>query len=222
MDISLNTIDDRVIELGTSKANQSTVNNTVESITFDESNGVLTITKVNGTSTTIDTKLEKLAVNLEYDHIEQQLIITLDDGTVQYVDMSALVTQYEFLDTDTVSFIVEPDGKIKAEIINGSITGEKMQPDYLADIIVQANIAVTNARLAKRWAVGGVEEGDAEDNSKFYAEQAKDSADIAREYSDFVYPTLYIDDDGYLNSVDGKNIEFFVDEEGYLHSEVIV
>lgn len=223
MDISLNTIDDRVIELGTSKANQSTVNNTVESITFDESNGVLTITKVNGTSTTIDTKLEKLAVNFEYDPDEQQLIITLDDGTVQYVDMSTLVTQYEFLDTDTVSFFVESDGKIKAKIINGSITGEHMQPDYLADIIVQANIAIANARLSKRWAVGGVEEGDEEDNSKYYAEQAENAAEIAQEYSGIIYPNIYIDiPTGNLMSVGGENIVFTIDTDGNLISEVIV
>jgi hypothetical protein len=185
MDVAINTIDDRVVGMDTSKANQSTVNTVVQSITYNESTGVLTITKVNGTSTTIDTKLEKLAVNFVYNPETQQLDITLDDGTVQHVDMSALVTQYEFEDTDTVSFSVETDGTIKANIILGSITGDYLQPDYLADIIVQANISVTNAQLSKRYAVGGVVPEDAEDNAKYYKERAEEAAAEAEEIAGF-------------------------------------
>jgi hypothetical protein len=185
VDVALNTIDNRVVAMDTSKANQSTMNGVVQSITFNESTGVLTITKVNGTNTTIDTKLEKLAVNFVYNPETQQLDITLDDGTVQHVDMSALVTQYEFEDTDTVSFSVESDGTIKAGIILGSITGEYLQPDYLADIIVQANISVANANLSKRYAVGGVETGDDTDNAKFYKERAEEAAAEAEAIAGF-------------------------------------
>lgn len=221
MDYAINEIDDRVVAMDTSKADQDTVNNTVQSITYDESTGVLTITKVNGTSTDIDTKLEKLAVNFTFDPDTEQLIITLDDGTTQSVDLSALITQYEFLDSDTITFTLD-NGKIKADIINGSITADKLQPDYLADIIVQANIAVANANLSKRYAVGGVEDGDTTDNAKYYAEQAKNAAELAEMYSDFVFPTLYIDiDTGELMSVGGENISFFIDENGYLNSEVL-
>lgn len=205
-DVALNTIDDRVVGMDTSKANQSTVNNVVQSITFNSSNGVLTVTKVNGTSTTIDTKLEKLAVNFVYNPTTQQLDITLDDGTVQHVDMSALVTQYEFLPTDTISWTIESDGKIKAGIIHGSITGEHLQPDYLADIIVQANIATTQAGIAVS-----------------AAEDAANSAAMASEYSDIVYPNLYIDiTTGILKSVGGENISFSLDLNGHLISEVTI
>jgi len=179
MDYAINEIDDRVVAMDTSKADQDTVNNTVQSITYDDVTGVLTITKVNGTSIEIDTKLEKLAVNFAYDPDTEQLIITLDDGTTQSVDLSALITQYEFLGSDTITFTLD-NGKIKADIINGSITDDKLQPNYLADIIVQANIAVANANLSKRYAVGGVEDGDTTDNAKYYAEQAKKARDEAQ------------------------------------------
>lgn len=213
MDYAINVHDDRIIVLDTAKANQSTVNTVVQSITFNESTGVLTITKVNGTSTTIDTKLEKLAVNFVYNPETQQLDITLDDGTVQHVDMSALVTQYEFEDTDTVSFSVESDGTIKAGIIPGSITGEYLQPDYLADIIVQANIATTAAGNALTY----------RNQSEEFAEQAANSAAIAAEYSDLIYPNLYIDTDtGELMSIGGENISFSIDTNGYLISEVTI
>jgi len=222
MDVALNEVDNRVVGFDTSKADASVVNNLVQSITYNESNGVLTITKQNGTTTNIDTKLEKLAVNFDYDVETQQLIITLDDGTLQYVDLSALITEYEFEDTDMITFTIE-GGIVKANIVNGSVTGEKLQPNYLADIIVQANIATAQASAAKRWAVGGVESGDDTDNAKYYSEQAENYANIAQEYSDIVYPNLYIDiETGELNSVGGENITFIIDSNGFLVSEVTV
>lgn len=168
----LNTVDNRVVYMDTSKAEASVVNNTVQSITYNELTGVMTITKVNGTVVTIDTKLEKLAVNFAYNPDTQQLDITLDDGTVQHVDLSSLITQYEFQDSDTIMWTLV-NGVIKADIINGSITAEKLQPNYLADIIVQAQTATNQAALSKRYAVGGVEAGDEIDNAKYYKEQAK-------------------------------------------------
>lgn len=213
MDYAINEIDDRVVAMDTSKADQDTVNNTVQSITYDESTGVLTITKVNGTSTDIDTKLEKLAVNFTFDPVTQQLIITLDDGTIQSVDLSALITQYEFLDSDTVTFSLDSGGKIKAEIINGSITADKLQPNYLADIIVQANIATTQANRAT----------EAAEEALNYKNDAANSAEIAAMYAGFVYPNLYIDlATGQLMSIGGQNISFFIDNNGYLNSEVTI
>lgn len=179
IDVALNEVDNRVVAMDASKAESSVVNNTVQSITFNDATGVMTITKVNGTSVTIDTKLEKLAVNFSYNPETQQLDITLDDGSVQHVDLSLLVTQYEFEDSDTIMWTLT-DGVVKADIINGSIQGEKLQPNYLADIIVQANIATTNASLSKRYAVGGVEEGDETDNAKYYRDQAKQYRDQAQ------------------------------------------
>ncbi len=204
VDVALNTIDNRVVAMDTSKANQSTMNGVVQSITFNDSTGVLTIIKVNGTSTTIDTKLEKLAINFSYNPSTQQLDITLDDGTVQHVDMSALVTQYEFLPTDTIAWTIESDGKIKANIIHGSITGEHLQPDYLADIIVQANIATTQAGIAVN-----------------AAEDAANSAALAAEYSSIVYPTPFIDTTTMELNVTGGNVTLFMDDNGNLNSEVI-
>ena len=107
MDIEINTLDDRVILLDTKKANESDVLQLVSDVSFDENTGVITITKKNGSIVTIDTKMEKIAVNFDYNRDTQQIILTLVDGTKQYIDLSALITQYEFLDSDTVIFIVQ-------------------------------------------------------------------------------------------------------------------
>lgn len=183
MDIEINTLDDRVILLDTKKANELDVLQLVSDVSFDENTGVITITKKNGSIVTIDTKMEKIAVNFEYDTVAQQIILTLVDGTKQYIDLSALITQYEFLDSDTVIFIVQEDGKIKAEVPDGSITESKLQPNYLAEIKVdvakaQASEinASTYATKSQSYAVGGTgtRENEDIDNAKYYYQQSKE------------------------------------------------
>ena len=144
----IDAIDDRVCALDTTKVDLTKANELVKEILWDESNGTLTVVKMNGSRAVIDTKLEKLAVNFTYNPQTQQLVITLDDGTVQNVDLSALITEYEFLDSDTIAFEIT-DGKVKAIVKNGSITEDKLQPNFLADIKVESAKAVSSATNAK-------------------------------------------------------------------------
>jgi len=104
MDAAIGVIDDRVITLDTTKATKTEVATLVADVTFEESTGIITITKKNGSKITIDTQMEKIAINFVYNPTTQQIILTLIDGTKQYIDLSALITQYEFLDSDTVAF----------------------------------------------------------------------------------------------------------------------
>ena len=159
----------------------------VKDVAFNEATGVFTITYLNGATITLDTKLEKLAVNFDYDPETQQLIIILDDETEQYVDLSALITVYEFLDSDTIAFSVDDAGKVSAIVKEGSIEEKHLQPNYLADIkveVAKAESAVESAEeladLAKSYAVGtdgAVREGDSTDNAKNYYERTKGIAE---------------------------------------------
>lgn len=159
----------------------------VKDVAFNEATGVFTITYLNGATITLDTKLEKLAVNFDYDPETQQLIIILDDETEQYVDLSALITVYEFLDSDTIAFSVDDAGKVSAIVKEGSIEEKHLQPNYLADIkveVAKAESAVESteelADLAKSYAVGtdgAVREGDSTDNAKNYYERTKGIAE---------------------------------------------
>lgn len=166
MDRSIDTIDDRVVAFDTTKANQSDLLQGVRNVTFTAETGTFHITYFNGTVIDIDTDIEKIAINFYYDsnpsspHF-QHLVLTLDDGTVEYIDMSALITQYEFINTGRIAFTVGADGSISADIVGGSITDDKMQPQYLADITAQAQagaqsaINASNFKLdAEAWAVG--------------------------------------------------------------------
>lgn len=179
MDLALNIIDDRVIAIDTSKASKDEVNLLVKDVTFDESTGQIKITYKNDTFSIIDTAMEKMAVNFVYNNETQKIELTLSDGSIQYIDISDFVTNVDFENSDTITF-VEENGKTKAQVIDGSITPEKLQPDYLADITVQAQTTLVNANKAQRYAVGGIEEGDATDNAKYYCEEAEKYAQISK------------------------------------------
>ena len=197
-------LDTRTRTLDTIKFDTTDANQLVKSITFDSTTGIFTITKQNGSASTIDTKIEKIAVNFYYDDDPtsphyQSLVITLDDGTKQYIDMSALITQYEFETSSTVGFRVTL-GKVYADVLDGSITAEKLDPNYLAqclNAVAQASgyatqagnsatAADTSAKDSEAWAVGtrggsAVSGSDVtyHNNSKYYAGEAVTSATTA-------------------------------------------
>ena len=210
----IDAIDDRVCALDTTKVDLTKANELVKEILWDESNGTLTVVKMNGSRAVIDTKLEKLAVNFTYNPQTQQLVITLDDGTVQNVDLSALITQYEFLDSDTIAFEIT-GGKVKAIVKNGSITEDKLQPNFLADIKVESAKAVNSATNAK----------SSETNAAKSATDAKDSADRVQGIESEINKKLTmaefdVNEDGELIYTDNSAYNFVVDNDGNLNWEV--
>lgn len=204
MDSAIKTLDGRTVELyteavrlDTTKADKNQLKGMVTNWQIDDRTGIVTLTKYDGTKVSINTALNQLAVNFDYDAVNQQLVITQTDGTQKIVDMSALITQYEFLDTDTVSFFVDENGKVSAKVKEGSIEEKHLQPNYLADIKVEtakaqgyaakaqesADNAAYEAKLAQSYAIGGsgIRENEDTDNARVYAEKAKESADTAQE-----------------------------------------
>lgn len=145
----INTIDDRVVAMDTNKLSVEVANTMVKDVSLDDATGVITITKLNGSTVTIDTKLEKIAVNIGWNAQTQKLILYLDDGTTMELDLSTLITQYEFTDTDTIAFTLGADGKVSAVVKAGSITEDKLRPDYLADVRVQVAEATAQADMIK-------------------------------------------------------------------------
>lgn len=215
MDLAVDNLDDRVVAMDASKVDLTKANKLVKEILWDESNGTLTIVKMNGSQSMIDTKLEKLAVNFAYDSQKQKLIITLDDGTTQNVDLSSLITEYEFLDSDTIAFAIGSDGKVSAIVKEGSIQEKHLRPDYLADIKVESAKAVASAKSA----------GVSETNAAKSATDAKDSADRVQGIEDEINKKLTmsefdVNEDGELIYTDNAAYNFTVDNNGNLNWEV--
>ncbi len=211
----IDNLDDRVVAMDASKVDLAKANELVKEILWNEPMGVLTVVKMNGSKAVIDTKLEKLAVNFKYNPQAQQLVITLDDGTTQNVDLSTLITEYEFLDSDTIAFAIGSDGKVSAIVKEGSIQEKHLRPDYLADIKVESAKAVASAKSA----------GVSETNAAKSATDAKDSADRVQGIEDEINKKLTmtefdVNEDGELIYTDNSAYNFVVDNDGNLNWEV--
>ena len=187
MDYAINEIDDRVISMDTGKADQATVDNLISSIAVDDSTGVITITKENGAQVQIQTTIGKIAVNFDYDYQTQELVLTLNDGSVARIDLSSLIQNNEFANTSTINMSVSNLGIVTAEVALHSITDDHLQTDYLADIrLAEAHAdayqqAAQGYSLdAEAWAKGTratvpVTQGQDgyEDNSKYYKDRSE-------------------------------------------------
>lgn len=215
VEAGIDNLDDRVVAMDAAKVDLTKANELVKEILWDEPKGTITVVKMNGSKAVIDTKLEKLAVNFTYDPQSQQLIITLDDGTTQNVDLSALITQYEFIDSNTIAFEISSDGKVSAIVKEGSIQEKHLRPDYLADIKVESTKAVASAKSA----------GVSETNAAKSATDAKDSADRVQGIEDEINKKLTmtefdVNEDGELIYTDNAAYNFTVDNDGNLNWEV--
>lgn len=215
MDKAIGVIDDRVVSLDTTKANQTDMLTAITNVTFDESTGMFTFTRKNGTTVKLDTKLEKLILNWNYDKNKQILYLILSDGSQMPIDLSSLISQYEFVDSSTIRWVIGNDGNVAAEIIRGTITDEMIEPNYLANLKVYAEQASSSANTA-------VES----------ANIAKTNADLAKTYSDGAIDAVAqidkklkiaefdVNEDGYLIYNDDSSYNFAVDDNGYLNWEV--
>lgn len=177
-------IDDRVITLDSTKANQTDLLQSMKTVSYAPSTGTFTFTLWNGATIEIDTDIEKIAVNFDYDDDPtsphyQNLIITLEDGTKKYIDLSALITEYEFTDSGTIAFTVAQDGSVSAIVKDGSITEAKLEPNFLALVRIEVSKAQGYSETSEAWAVGKRNGSDVpptdetyHNNAKYYSEQA--------------------------------------------------
>lgn len=176
MDSAIGIIDDNVVTLDATKATKTEVATLVADVTFEESTGIITITKKNGSKITIDTQMEKIAINFDYNPTTQQIILTLIDGTKQYIDLSALITQYEFLDSDTVAFYIDKDGKVSAIVKEGSIEEKHLEPNYLAKIKVEVAKAESSQQAAAMSEINAKASENAAKASETAAKKSEDNA----------------------------------------------
>lgn len=207
----INEMDNRILILAQDKADAADMANVIIDFTMDDTTGVMTFTRFDGSTFTHDTAVEKIALNcyLEGDNF----VLELADGTKQKVSLSKFIDTYTFSSTDTIR--ITANGKnISADIPDGKITLAKLEPTILSTIRqytldaqtskgvaeqaastaqgwaiggtgFEGNNAKYYASKSQRYAVGGVEEGDAKDNAKAYCEAAKGYAEQCAGVTEF-------------------------------------
>lgn len=133
---------------------------------------------------TFNTNLQKLVVNFSYDPETQKLILTQADGSTVRVDLSAFVANPDLENSDTISWTINQDGSISANVKNGSITDAMLESGYLAQVTAKASAAAASAtnadyysKLSKSYANGTSNLSDRPnenvDNSKYFKQESE-------------------------------------------------
>lgn len=204
MDYALDEIDNRVVVLDTTRALESEVLPMLANVEYNPSTGVFTFTRKNGTQIVADLNTEKIPVSFSMD---EEGVITMEtsDGSKFTADVGAMIKTYTFTDSTDIDFETTKDAdgntNVTASLINGSVTREKLNPDYLASIETSVNEASSSASSAQAsagtastksaeatskaieaqsWAIGGTGTRENEDvnNAKYWSEQAESKSGI--------------------------------------------
>lgn len=205
-DYALYQIDGTLASWDTTKADESDLLLCVKEITYDSDTGEFLFTWQNGTTLAVDLNIEKIPVSFS---MSPQGVITMttEDGTQYTADVGALIKTYTFSDSSVIDFTVTTDGSgnktVTADIVDGSITGQKLQPNYLADCVsakTDAESAEVNAEDSaedsEAWANGtrnGVPVPNTDpayhNNSKYWSEQSNPTSLVGLTDTDIDNPT---------------------------------
>lgn len=239
MDLAIDSIDNRLVDMDAVKVNKEVANSLVQSWSMDESTGIITITHLDGSKDMFDLNIEKIPVNFELSD-NGILTMTTDDGTQYTANIGAMIPVLTFEDSEEIAVSVTGTGVNKTysfSIKAGSVTEDKLQPNFLADVKTEAakaqasqsaaaqsaSDASSSATLAESYTHGGTgaREGEETDNAKYYMEQAKavSAVDIATtEKAGIVKPdgtTITVDTDGTIHGSSSVDLSGYYNNANY-------
>lgn len=239
MDLAIDNIDNRVIEMDSTKVNKEVANNLVKTWSIDEESGIITVEHLDGSKDFFDLNIEKIPVDFKMSD-DGILTMTTDDGTQYTANIGAMIPVLTFEDSDTIAVSVTGTGVNKTysfSIKSGSVTEDKLQPNFLADVKTEvakaqasqisaaqsASAASNSATLAESYTHGGTgaREGEDEDNARYYMEQAKavSAVDIATtEKAGIVKPdgtTITVDPDGTIHGSSSVDLSGYYNNANY-------
>lgn len=131
----------------------SETNSLVADVSVNLTTGVITITKKDGTSTSIDTALEKVPATfaLVTEGTSVYLVVTNQDGTTTRTDVTSLLNTYTFQNGSDINFSTSSSASgitVTANIADASITQAKLSAaltTYLEGLESSASISANSA-----------------------------------------------------------------------------
>ena len=209
MDLGLDNLDNRVIEMDATKVNKEVANSLVQSWSMDESTGIITITHLDGSKDMFDLNIEKIPIDFKLSD-DGILTMTTDDGSKFTANIGAMIPVLTFEDSDTIAVSVSGDGVNKTysfSIKAGSVTEDKLQPNFLADVKTE----VAKAQASQESAAESAE------NASTSADRAEQAAATAG-WADFD-----INESGHLifTKTDNLETEFTLTDNGRLEVTLV-
>ncbi len=144
-------IDDRYTKSQSDANLKSKTDPLIKSVGLDPQTGIWTFTKENGQTVTVDTNLEKIALDVKLDPDTKEFVLTLADGTEQRVSLSSFVRFLEFVGSDEIEFTTTGN-TVKAGIKSGSIAEDKLNTALFSRLDTAVASAESNAANAQTYA----------------------------------------------------------------------
>lgn len=184
MDRGLDDLDNRVIDIDSTKVNKEVANNLVKTWSIDEETGIITVEHLDGSKDLFDLNIEKIPVDFKLSD-DGILTMTTDDGTQYTANIGAMIPVLTFEDSDTIAVSVEGTGVNKTysfSIKAGSVTEDKLQPNFLADVKTEVAKAQASqesaAQSASEASTSATAAAESETNAKASETAASESASV--------------------------------------------
>lgn len=144
-------IDDRYTKSQSDANLKNKTDPLIKSVKLEPQTGIWTFTKENGQTVTVDTNLEKIALDVKLDSETKEFVLTLADGTEQRVSLSSFVRFLEFVGSDEIEFSTTGN-TVKAGIKSGSIAEDKLNPALFSRLDTAVSTAESSAANAQTYA----------------------------------------------------------------------
>lgn len=117
--------------------NQNTLD--IKNVEYNSTTGVLTFTRHDNTTITVDLPVEEIVKSGYYDSLTQDLVLVLASGQEIRIPASGLIDDYTGTTSATIQVVVSADNKITCNIVSGSISKTLLTTELQNEITGKAN-----------------------------------------------------------------------------------
>ena len=113
--------------------------NDIKNVAYNSTTGVLTFTKHDNTTITVDLPVEEIVKSGYYDNLTQDLVLVLASGQEIKIPASGLIDDYTGTTSATIQVVVSNDNKITCNVVSGSISKTLLTTELQTEITGKAN-----------------------------------------------------------------------------------
>lgn len=113
--------------------------NDIKNVSYNSTTGVLTFTKHDNTTITVDLPVEEIVKSGYYDNLTQDLVLVLANSQEIRIPASGLIDDYIGTTSTTIQVVVSNDNKITCNIVSGSISKTLLTTELQSEINSKAN-----------------------------------------------------------------------------------
>lgn len=117
--------------------NQNTLD--IKNVEYNSTTGVLTFTRHDNTTITVDLPVEEIVSRGYYDSLSQDLVLVLASGQEIRIPASGLIDDYTGTTSATIQVVVSANNEITCNIVSGSISKTLLTTELQNEITGKAN-----------------------------------------------------------------------------------